>query len=368
MAASLSSVAQEGAGLRLRLRFEEDAADLATLPWETLYDPGQGHFVGLGEQSPILRYLSLPRSRSALLVEPPLRVLAVLSSPAGLPPLDMDREWQAIQDALAGLTADGKFVLERLATPSLAALQERLLGEPVHILHFVGHGVFDEGSQAGSLALEDASGRPNWCGASNWPHCCATILPCAWPTSTPAKARWPPGSRSLPAWPRPWCGRACPQPWPCRRRSATAAPSSWPARFYTALAAGRPVDAALTQAPGGPQRRRQPGVGHPRALQPLAGQPPLRHPPGAAHARLPLPRHGALHRGAEGPVLWPGQGDRGRGGAPAPASLPGRGGTIGQRQVVADLRRRHPSPAHLAALWAGGVDNAHHAAQRQPHA
>ena len=52
LAASLSSVAQEGAGLRLRLRFEEDAADLAILPWETLYDPGQDHFVGLGESRP----------------------------------------------------------------------------------------------------------------------------------------------------------------------------------------------------------------------------------------------------------------------------------------------------------------------------
>ena len=83
----------------------------------------------------------------------------MLASPAGLALLDMEREWQAIQDALAGLMADGKFVLERLVTPTLAALQERLLGEPVHILHFVGHGVFDETSQAGNLALEDDRGR-----------------------------------------------------------------------------------------------------------------------------------------------------------------------------------------------------------------
>ena len=87
---------------------------LATLPWETLYDPVQGHFIGLGKHSPLLRYLPLPRSRSALLVEPPLRVLALFSSPTGLPPLDMEREWQADPDALAGLMADGKFVLERL--------------------------------------------------------------------------------------------------------------------------------------------------------------------------------------------------------------------------------------------------------------
>ena len=126
LAGSLTTVAQEKTGLRLRLRFEEDAADLAGLPWETLYDPALSHFIGLGEASPILRYLAMPRSRPALLVEPPLRVLAVLSSPAGLPSLDMDREWEVLQTSLADLVADGKFVVERLETPSLAALQNRL--------------------------------------------------------------------------------------------------------------------------------------------------------------------------------------------------------------------------------------------------
>src|SRR5690606_27340602 len=81
------------------------------------------------------------------------------ASPNDLPALDMEREWRAIQEALAELVADGKFVLERLPKPSLEALQERLLGEPVHILHFVGHGVFDESGQSGRLALEGVDGR-----------------------------------------------------------------------------------------------------------------------------------------------------------------------------------------------------------------
>ena len=46
---SFSSAAQEGCGLRLRLRFAEDAANLANLPWETLYDPFRGHFIALGD-------------------------------------------------------------------------------------------------------------------------------------------------------------------------------------------------------------------------------------------------------------------------------------------------------------------------------
>lgn len=248
LAASLSSVAQEGAGLRLRLRFEKDAAGLATLPWETLYDPTQGHFVGLGEQSPILRYLSLPRSRSALLVEPPLRVLAVLSSPADLPPLNMEREWQAIQDALAGLTADGKFVLERLATPSLAALQDRLLGEPVHILHFVGHGVFDESSQAGSLALEDVRGRSHLVRGEQL----ATLL-----RNHPAmrlaylnacEGALASGQSVFTGVAQTLVREGLPAAVAMQAEITDNGAIELARTFYTALAAGRPVDAALTQA------------------------------------------------------------------------------------------------------------------------
>ena len=160
----------------------------------------------------------------------------------------MEREWQAIQDALAGLTADGKFVLERLATPSLAALQDRLLGEPVHILHFVGHGVFDEASQAGCLVLEDARGRPHLVRGEQLAALLRNHPAMRLAYLNACEGALASGGRSSPAWRRPWCGRACPRPWPCRLRSATPAPVELARTFYTALAAGRPVDAALTQA------------------------------------------------------------------------------------------------------------------------
>ena len=248
LAASLSSVAQEGAGLRLRLRFEKDAAGLATLPWETLYDPTQGHFVGLGEQSPILRYLSLPRSRSALLVEPPLRVLVVLSSPADLPPLNLEREWQAIQDALAGLTADGKFVLERLTTPTLAALQDRLLGEPVHILHFVGHGVFDEAAQAGCLVLEDARGQPHLVRGEqvaallrNHPAMRLAYLNACEGALASGQSVFTGVAQTL-------VREGLPAAVAMQAEISDAGAVELARTFYTALVAGRPVDAALTQA------------------------------------------------------------------------------------------------------------------------
>ena len=158
LATSLEKAEQDNVGLRLRLRFSEETSELATLPWEILYDPVQERFLALSESSPILRYLSLPKARPTLLVKPPLRLLTVLASPPGYEELDLEREWQVLETALAGLIESGKFVLERLEHPTFAALQERLLGEDVHILHFVGHGVYDEASGRGELVLADGEG------------------------------------------------------------------------------------------------------------------------------------------------------------------------------------------------------------------
>ena len=287
-------MAEEGAGLRIRLRFEEDAAGLALLPWELLYDPDQRHFIGLGEQTPILRYLSLPRSRSALLVEPPLRVLAVLASPAGLPPLDMEREWQAVQDALAGLAADGKFVLERLASPTLAALQERLLGEPVHILHFVGHGVFDEAARPAAWRWRMPQGGPQLVRGEdlaqllrNHPTVRLAYLNACEGALASGQSVFAGVAQALVQGGVPGSGGHAGRD---QRRRRDRAGAQLLHRAGRGPAGGRGPDPGA----GGAERGRQPGVGHPGALQPLARQPAVRHSPGAADAGVPLPGHGAL--------------------------------------------------------------------------
>jgi hypothetical protein len=59
--ASQREAENAGAGLNLHIGFMPDAADLAILPWEILYDASQARFLALSEQQPIVRYLSLPR-------------------------------------------------------------------------------------------------------------------------------------------------------------------------------------------------------------------------------------------------------------------------------------------------------------------
>lgn len=155
LASSLERTSAEGASLRIRLRLTR-CPELLNLPWEFLRQADLDRFFSLSTHTPLVRYLDLPESVRPLAIQLPIRVLAVISSPHGAPPLDVEREWANVRDAFRNLSERGLAIVERLATPTLAALQEELKRQPYHILHFVGHGVFNQVSGLGSLLFEDA--------------------------------------------------------------------------------------------------------------------------------------------------------------------------------------------------------------------
>ncbi len=147
-------------GLRIRLRIK-DVPELARLPWEYLFDGRD--FLALSPRTTVVRYLELNEPLEKLTVEPPLRVLAVISTPKDHKPLPAaDEEWRLLHQALAPLRASGQIEVERLERPTRAALEQRLrtgTDRPVHILHFVGHGNFIKGRREGELIFEDEMGQ-----------------------------------------------------------------------------------------------------------------------------------------------------------------------------------------------------------------
>jgi hypothetical protein len=150
---------EEGAGLRLRLRFDPDLPDiarLAALPWELLYREERRGFLNLSRRSPLVRSLNVPQGLRPLL-EPPLRVLIVLANPAGSAPLKLDQERERIEKALGQAGSIEKDFLPN-ATPE--ALRARLLERTFHVVHFMGHGAFDATTGQGSLLFEDGQGGP----------------------------------------------------------------------------------------------------------------------------------------------------------------------------------------------------------------
>jgi tetratricopeptide (TPR) repeat protein len=154
---SVDHTRERGQGLRIRLRLK-GVPELAELPWEFLYDRDQDHFLATSTTTPMVRYLDLPQSVGPLRVKLPLRVLVVISGPSNLPTLDAEGEWERLKQTLGPLEAAGSLILERLPTASLDALRRRARGEPFHILHFIGHGGFDEVAGDGVLHFENPQG------------------------------------------------------------------------------------------------------------------------------------------------------------------------------------------------------------------
>ncbi len=155
---SLDEATRLRKGLRIRLRLG-DAPELANLPWELLYDDSRASFLALSRETPLVRYLDLPEPARDLDAQPRLRVLAVIASPAGFAPLDVEREWTNLKAGLSELEARGAVAVDRLESPSVAALQAQLLRQEYHILHFLGHGDFDPAASDSVLLLEGEDGR-----------------------------------------------------------------------------------------------------------------------------------------------------------------------------------------------------------------
>jgi hypothetical protein len=149
-----------GGGLRIVLRFQLDEKDprlalLHSLPWELLYEPGARDFLGLSRLTPIVRFLEVPRPVPPLPLPTPLRILVAPAAPDGLASLHLDSERQEIRDAWKGSPGVDVEVFDLTGA---AALRKVLLGSKFHVLHFMGHGEVDPANGRGVLFFAGPDG------------------------------------------------------------------------------------------------------------------------------------------------------------------------------------------------------------------
>jgi tetratricopeptide (TPR) repeat protein len=143
--------------LRIRLRLA-DCPELADLPWELLYDRSDDWFLALSDRTPIVRYVQLPVQPRSVDVTLPLRILVIRSEPLDYPPLDLAAEWAQVMEALSPLTDAGLLAFTELAAPTLGELRRALLRDTFHVLHYMGHGGFDQ-ERGGVLLFTGRAGR-----------------------------------------------------------------------------------------------------------------------------------------------------------------------------------------------------------------
>jgi Tol biopolymer transport system component len=150
--------AENAGGLRLRLRLN-DAPAIAGLPWELLYDARTNNFLAQSERTPVVRFLDVPQVPRPMAVDGPLRVLAIISSPVDLEELDVEAEWRRIGEALAPRVQAGLVAVDRLPSATVADLGTWLRQHQTHVIHFVGHGDFDDQLREGVVYFQDKHGR-----------------------------------------------------------------------------------------------------------------------------------------------------------------------------------------------------------------
>ena len=244
---SLNEVNRNREGLRIRLRIA-DVPELANMPWEFMYDASLSRFLTLSIETPVVRYLDVPRDIQPLTIRPPLQILAVISSPRDFPSLNVGREWDNLQEALNRLESRKLVHLTRLEKPTLQALQRQLRRGEYHIFHFVGHGIFSKHKQDGQLLFEDelkggdpVSSQDLGILLHDHRHLRLAVLNACEGARTSMEDQFSGTAQNL-------IRQGLPAVIAMQLRITDIAAITLAREFYSALADGYPVDAAITEA------------------------------------------------------------------------------------------------------------------------
>ncbi len=145
-------------GMRIRLVFTPP--ELAALPWEFLYDQRSRSFLSTSGKTPLTRYIKLFEPIRSLKIVPPVRVLVLIPEGSGL---DVEKETQLITKALEGLEGVEVRILKGVTRSKIS---DALLEKQYHILHFIGHGTFQ--NEQGYLAINSDNGDHDFISADTF--------------------------------------------------------------------------------------------------------------------------------------------------------------------------------------------------------
>ena len=135
-----------------------DDAEILNLPWEIAKIPGDD---GMLSELPRFYLSKNPVTKEFRFSEPsagPLKILIMFSSPQDLSPdqrLDIEREEFLLLQALQPLYRKGEVQIDFTNVASLEELEHKIARNDYHILHFSGHGIFNEKENQGYLLSED---------------------------------------------------------------------------------------------------------------------------------------------------------------------------------------------------------------------
>lgn len=230
-------------GLRLRIRPADNVA--ASLPWELIYDADRNEFPALNTDTPVVRYLEGPVPARAEPLPTTLSVLITGANSRTEYTLNVKAELDRVEAALRPLTDEGKAIVTRIDELRAGRLQTPLIQKKPHIFHFAGHGDWDADTRETALLLVGAGGPDRL-----ETDILATVLRSssvrlvilnACDTAADDNTLWSGMAQSLVL-------AGVPAVVAMRYPVADGVATSFADIFYTAVAAGEPLDRALTHA------------------------------------------------------------------------------------------------------------------------
>jgi len=142
---------------------QEAATALLALPWELLHN-GEGFLFQGARPTRVRRRLPNTRNLSVPVVAPPIRVLLITARPEDDACGYLDHRASAGPLVAATEELGEALRLTLLHPATYAGLEDELAraqqaGEPYHVVHFDGHGIYDRRVGLGGLCFEDPADR-----------------------------------------------------------------------------------------------------------------------------------------------------------------------------------------------------------------
>lgn len=142
-------------GVRVRLHIAGDAPEMTRIPWEYCRD--ERSFLALDESSPIVRYTSVGTAVTTTNTPEKVRILLATAAPKDRTPINLEEQVNRVKESLDKLIKSGRVELKVIEHATRRELRTHFRRYDPHILHFVGHGMVENGD--GALLLEDNNGN-----------------------------------------------------------------------------------------------------------------------------------------------------------------------------------------------------------------
>ena len=234
-----------GSERRLRIRLRLHTPQLAIIPWEILYDARCDYLCLLADMA-LVRYPDFPQEPLPLLVQPPLRVLAMVAAPSDLDELNATAEKQRLVETFRKLEEAGQVKVSWVSGQRWQDLLRDVQQGPWHVFHFIGHGGFDPAQEEGVICLADETGRADALSGTKLARILQFAKPRLVVLNSCEGARG--GDTPFASTAETLVRRDIPAVVAMQYQISDVAAQEFSRVFYEALAAGLPVDSAMARA------------------------------------------------------------------------------------------------------------------------